>query len=40
MKEDEAFCKLQDLLGIAEELVKAGQYSVEELQNEILNRCG
>jgi hypothetical protein len=40
MKPEEAYTKLQDLLGIAEELVKAGEYTVEELQNEILNHCG
>jgi len=38
MSEDEAYEKLQEFLGLAEELVASGRYSAEEIKDELETR--
>lgn len=40
MTEEKAYEKLQEMLGLAEELKNSGHYSAEEIHNEIKSRIG
>jgi hypothetical protein len=40
MNEEKAYEKLQELLGLAEELKNAGRYSTDEIIDEIRTRLG
>jgi hypothetical protein len=40
MTEEEAYVRLQKLLSLSELLIESGQYSLEEIIDEICNRAG